>query len=369
VKRKILIASFLKPVNDIRSYEKIAKTLAVNPNYSIYCIGYPSNIELSDNKIQLLPLSYFNKSGFGRIKARWEAFNLYVKVKPEVIIVNSPDLLVVTILYKILFGAKICYDIRENYFKNFWHQKNYNWFLRHILALLVRGKEVITAPLFNHFFLAEKVYKQQLKLIGQRYSILENKSLKPAKTIQNQKTSTPIRFIISGTIAYEYGIIEGLNFFSEFSKNHPNSTLKIIGLCANKNLFNSLLKSARNNKNIEIKISSNPVPHAKIEEAILLSNVGLLPYQKNGSIEGKWPTKLFEYMSYKLPILIQENETWNSFIEKNNSGISIDFSNPKSYDFDTLLAQKFYTSPLPEETYWSSQERVLTTFISNFLKE
>jgi len=154
VKIKILIASFLKPVNDIRSYEKIAKSLAINSDYDLYCIGYPANIELSDNKVKLLPLSYFNKSGFGRIKARWEAYKYYIKVKPELIIVNSPDLLVVTCIYKILFGSKIIYDLRENYFRNLWYQKNYFYGLRHLLALIIRSREVILSPLFSHFLLA-----------------------------------------------------------------------------------------------------------------------------------------------------------------------------------------------------------------------
>ncbi|MCF6360342.1 MAG: glycosyltransferase, partial [Cyclobacteriaceae bacterium] len=177
MKRKILIASFLKPVNDIRSYSKIAQSLALNSSYSVYCIGYPTNIELRDNKIKLLPLSYFNKSGFGRLLARWQAFKLYVKVKPELIIVNSPDLLIITCLYKILFGSQIIYDIRENYFRNLWYQQNYSWGTRHFFALVIRSKEVILSPLFSHFILAEKVYEKQLNFIGNRFSVIENKSL------------------------------------------------------------------------------------------------------------------------------------------------------------------------------------------------
>jgi len=155
VKRKILIASFLKPVNDIRSYEKIAKSLAKNKDYQITCIGYPSNIAVSDKTIELIPLPSFNKNGFSRILARWNVYKLYIKVKPELIIVNSPDLLLFTCLYKILFGGHIIYDIRENYFKNLWHQNNYALGLKHILALSVRTKECITAPLFNHFFIGK----------------------------------------------------------------------------------------------------------------------------------------------------------------------------------------------------------------------
>ncbi len=363
MKRKILIASFLKPVNDIRSYEKIAKSLAIHSNYEVYCIGYPSNIELSDNKIKLLPLSYFKKSGFSRLIARWEAFKLYIKVKPQLIIVNSPDLLFVTCLYKIIFGNKIIYDIRENYYKNLWYQKNYRWGVRHLLAILVRGKEIVLSPLFTHFILAENVYKQQLNFIGRRHSIIENKSLRTKKNRTPTKKSDLLKFLISGTIAYEYGIIEGLVFFKNVARSHSNSTLKIIGHCPHKRLYKELLALSKENTQIKVDISPNPVPHINIEEAIIAADFGLLPYQENRSFTGKWPTKIFEYMAHQLPIIIQKNKTWNEFITKHNAGLSIDFSTNPSINISTLLIHNFYNTPLPNNIFWSSEEPKLNAII------
>ncbi len=369
MKRKILIASFLKPVNDIRSYEKIAQTLATNSSYSVYCIGYSSNIELSNNKVKLLPLSYFNKRGFGRIKARWEAYKLYVKVKPELIIVNSPDLLLVTCVYRILFGIKIIYDLRENYFRNLWYQKNYFYGLRHLLALLIRSKEVFLSPLFSHFILAEKVYATQLKFIGNRYSIIENKSLTPEKIRNNKPKSAPLQFLISGTIASEYGVLEGVNFFTELEKSTPNISLKIIGYCANKQLFKKLIEIEKSNPKITLKIATRPIPHVEIEQAIFASDFGLLPYRKNQSIKGKWPTKIYEYMACQLPIIIQENKTWDTFIADNNAGVSINFLNLVLPDMPSLFNKEFYNSPLPESIYWTSAEAKLTSVIENCFKK
>ncbi len=369
MKRKILIASFLKPVNDIRSYKKIAKSLAINSGYDLYCIGYPANIELSDNKVKLLPLSYFNKSGFGRIKARWEAYKYYVKVKPELIIVNSPDLLVVTCIYKILFGSKIIYDIRENYFRNLWYQKNYFFCLRHLLALLTRSKEVFLSPLFSYFILAEKVYATQLNFIGNRYIVIENKSLAPTKKRGEKKNSSSIQFLISGTIATEYGVLEGINFFTKIVELNPNSSLKIIGYCANKYLHQKLIGLAKTNSKISLEIESNPVEHSKIEQSIIDSDFGLLPYRKNQSIQGKWPTKIFEYMAHQLPIIIEKNKVWNEFIAKHNAGISIDFSTNPSTNISTLLSQKFYNTPLPHNIFWRSEELKLNTVIKDCFKD
>ncbi len=369
MKRKILIASFLKPVNDIRSYEKIAQTLATNSSYTLYCTGYPSNIELSNNKVKLLPLSYFNKRGFGRIKARWEAYKLYVKVKPELIIVNSPDLLLITCIYKILFGSKIIYDIRENYFRNLWYQKNYFFGLRHLFALLTRSKEVFLSPLFSHFILAEKVYAAQLNFIGNRYMVIENKSLVPVKKRKKKKNSSSFQFLISGTIATEYGVLEGINFFTKIAKTTPTIRLKIIGYCANKQLFQKLIEIEKSNPKITLKIATHPIPHIEIEQAIFASDYGLLPYQENQSIQGKWPTKIYEYMACQLPIIIQENETWNQFIQDHNVGVAINFANLNLPNVPIFLEREFYTNPLPNNIYWSSEEPTLLSVVENCLKE
>ncbi len=372
MKRKILIASFLKPVNDIRSYEKIAKSLAKNNAHQIYCIGYPTNIAVSDKNIELIPLSSFNKNGLGRILARWKVFKSYIKVKPELIIVNSLDLLLFTCLYKIIFGGQIIYDIRENYFKNLWHQHNYIWGLKHLLALSVRAKERITAPLFNYFLLAEKVYSTQLIFVRKKFIVLENKTLKPLitkSTVVNYKSPT---FIISGTIAVEYGIYEGITFFKSILKTCQNSHLVIIGKCANKSLLNELNLLSNNSANINVIISKNPIAHTHIEQEILRSDFGLFPYMPNESTKGKYPTKTFEFLGYSVPFIIQNNTEWKDFLAKHSAGFAFDFANQTNEKINKLW-EHIKSNPIDIKNidpsiYWKSEEEKLLKIINTCLK-
>ncbi len=373
VKRKILIASFLKPVNDIRSYQKIAKSLATHENYDVYCVGYPSNIELSDKNVMLLPLSSFKKNGFERIMARWQVFKTYLKLKPELIIVNSPDLLIFTMLYKILFGGIIIYDIRENYYRNLWYQQNYRWGLKHVLAILVRVKELITAPLFDHFFLAEKVYSTQLSFTKNKFTIIENKSLETKSRISNKLNTNAPSFIISGTIAYEYGIFEGINFFRNIEKYHPKSSLVIIGHCPNKLIQKELEYIEKSNPSIRLNISSNPIPHSAIEKEIMKAEIGLLPYLPNKSTKGKWPTKLYEYMGYQLPFIIQKNMVSSEFINSSNAGIEFDFTQ-QSLDtcqaaWEQISSALFYQNNPSPNIYWSSEKEKLIAAVQLILTE
>jgi len=164
-------------------------------------------------------------------------------------------------------------------------------------------------------------------------------------------------------------VLEGIKFFTEFAKTTPTIRLKIIGYCANKYLHQKLNDIAKTNSKISLGIESNPVAHYKIERAIMDSNFGLLPYQKNQSIQGKWPTKIYEYMAYQLPIIIQENETWNRFIQDHNVGVAINFANLDLPNIPNFLEREFYTNPLPNNIYWSSEEPTLLSVVEDCLKE
>ena len=328
-------------------------------------------MELSDKNIQFITLSRFKKSSFNRIIARWQVFNYYIQLKPELIIVNSPDLLIFSLLYRIIFGAKIIYDIQENYFRNLWYQNNYRWGLKHALAILVRAKEIIAAPLFNHFFLAEKVYSNQLNFIRNKFTILENKSLVPEKINSSVLNKTSPKFLVSGTIAYEYGILEAIKFFKSIKKIYPKATLIIIGHCPNKLLYIKLELIHKSNPSIKLKISSDPIPHAHIKIEILQADIGLMPYLPNESTQGKWPTKVYEYMAYKLPFILQENSVWNNYIISNNVGKPFDFINQSQEQslsiWECLKSTTFYTKINPSEIYWSTQEAKLLSAVNNCL--
>ena len=373
MKRKILIASLLKPVNDIRSYEKMASSLARIQIYDIYCSGFPSDNLKQKENIHLLPLKYFNRNGIGRFLARLQTLNIYIKVKPELIIVNSSDLLIISILYRIIFGGKIIYDIQENYYRNLWYQKNYTWGIRHLLAWSIRLKEIITSPLFNHFFLAEKIYAEQLNFIGKKFLILENKSLKTTINNTNAPQNDSPQFLICGTIAKEYGVFEGINFFIQIAKFTPKATLTILGHCPNNTTYNHLIKLSINNPSIKLKLSKNPIPHTKIEDAIIEANIGLLPYLPNKSTEGKWPTKMYEFMALKLPFIIQNNSLWNDMILQTNCGLSFNFTTPTQKHilefWKTFESADFYSNTLPNDIYWESQEVSFFNQISKSLSD
>src|SRR5436190_24397317 len=113
-KRRIVLASLLKPVNDPRMFEKMGVTLAQSDQYEVHIIGYPSNTSVSEQNLHFHQLSKFKRISFGRFTAQLKALQFIIKVKPELLVVTTHELLQVAILIRILFGTKIIYDIQEN---------------------------------------------------------------------------------------------------------------------------------------------------------------------------------------------------------------------------------------------------------------
>src|SRR5437660_1638590 len=107
-KTRILIASLLKPVNDTRMYEKMGRSLAKLPDTEIHICGYQSPLP-DCPEIHFHPLFHFKRLSFNRLAAQGKYYQLLLKVKPDAIIVNTYELLLVSLTYSILFNAKLYY--------------------------------------------------------------------------------------------------------------------------------------------------------------------------------------------------------------------------------------------------------------------
>ena len=65
MKKRVVFASVLKPVDDPRTYLKMARSLVPGHKYEIFIIGYPSKQKVFDPDITFLPLPPFSRVGIG----------------------------------------------------------------------------------------------------------------------------------------------------------------------------------------------------------------------------------------------------------------------------------------------------------------
>ncbi|MEQ9230923.1 MAG: glycosyltransferase, partial [Cyclobacteriaceae bacterium] len=130
---KIVIASVLKPVDDVRNYEKIGCSLAKEDSLEVHILGTIGKV--SDSKISAHLWKPFRRLSFGRLMIQFHYLKKLRVLKPDLLIVTTHELLLASVLLKAFFSTKIIYDVQEDYFKNLWHQHFYPPVLRHVMAI------------------------------------------------------------------------------------------------------------------------------------------------------------------------------------------------------------------------------------------
>ena len=110
------------------------------------------------------------------------------------------------------------------------------------------------------------------------------------------------------------------------------------------------------------------VPHEEIISQIMGADFGIICYPTSPHTKNKIPTKLYEYLSAQLPILLQEHKPWLALCEPFNAALQI---NPNAPIDATVLLRKmkqvnFYTSP-PTMVSWASEENKLLDSVSKYL--
>ncbi len=348
----------LKPVDDTRMFEKIGATLANSGEFEVSIIGYPSNGAPMHPGIKFYPLPGFNRISLKRLLAPWVIFKKINQVKPELIVINTPELLLVATLNRILFGRKIIYDVLENYYRNILFTQAFPSIIRPVLALVVRFTELITSPLINHFLLAEKGYSQELGF-ARPYTILQNKLPKSiASTYAGRQSNGYSRLIFSGTLAESTGTFEAIRLCKKLHEVDDSYSLTIIGYCALPEVLSEIKKEIADTTFISLIGGDTLVPHDKILAEISRADAGIIIYPPNPSTRCSIPTKLFEYMALQLPILIRHNVESHQLVEECKAGIVLN----EVPDYSSLSAEikkHHFTPTIPDSIYWEAEAQNL----------
>ncbi len=498
----IVLTSILKPVNDTRMFEKFGLSLGQTNKYDVNIIGFASkNIKKVDN-VYFYPLFNFKRTSPLRLLAPWKILFLLFKVKPSVIIFNTPETLYVILLYKLLTGCKIVYDVQENYFRNIYYNKNYIPTVRILLSYSIRLKEWSGRWLIDKIIFAEDGYILEMPRSAQKATVIKNTykeldlekldseafgslnldfkesgiagsdhkdvipnrfdteeldqreldsqsadnkgfeeqgidakgfegkiqdnrgldadELQPAgigslegntqklydqrsydrtsnaKGLDEEDLNTKklndkdlyleelafkdihlekeerrnnqqgITFLFSGTISDNYGVFTAIEFIDKLQSLNPLVELLIAGYCANEKVLKKLVSRIKGKTHIKLIGGDHLVPHQEIINYIRKADFGLICYEINPSTENCFPTKIYEYMANRLPILIQNYEPWSSFCLRYNAGIEVNY---KIFDVAKLLKLikegNFYGKGIPDEVFWKNDEEKLLKLIKD----
>ena len=211
---KIVLASILKPLDDVRHFEKLGRSLAKNPAYEIHLLGRETNYQIENNEKLFIffPLVSALPSSFERLLAPCKMLVYLIKVKPKQVVACTHELLIVILLNKILFGTKTVYDVQENYAENIRSNTRFGTLAKTLLAGYIRTKEKLCAPFIDQFWLAEACYEQELPFVKGKSIKLEFKILRTQNSFV--KINKP-----TGSCTFWFDISQACQFYF-FVKTH-----------------------------------------------------------------------------------------------------------------------------------------------------
>ncbi|MGB3469112.1 MAG: hypothetical protein WBA74_27750 [Cyclobacteriaceae bacterium] len=316
IKNRIIIASTLKPVDDIRSYRKIGDSLGKTNNYDVKIIGYGPKGIAGNHNVDFIPMGTFRRISLKRVLLPFYILKIIIKQKPDLLIIQTHELIIAALCWKLLFpGCRLIYDIRENYYLNIMSQSIFPRLVRPLLAGWIRLKELVAARFINCYFIAEKGYLQEMDyLVKHDYLVLENKSV--IRDFKKEKRTATIRkFAFTGNLSSNSGVLKAIDLFQSIQQVNPEVSLQITGHTPDTNFMNKLNSIAAGSNNISVNSSINPVDYESIVGTLRGADIGFVTYEVNESNINCIPTKVFEYLSIGLPFIAEKGTGWTTLGE------------------------------------------------------
>lgn len=363
-KQRIVIASVLKPVDDTRMYEKLGLTLATQ--YQVCILGYPSTQMVHDAAdIAFVASSRFARLSLKRWVQKWKWFLQWQRFRPSMIVICTHELLIPGVLYKVVYNCKLIYDIQENYYQNILYTKAFPLIVRPVLAFIVRLKEKLLCPLVDGFLLAEKVFATELDFLPSKRSFVIENKFRAAEPISPALNRLPGKHLIfTGTIAESTGVFRAIEIARAFHAWDNEISLTIAGYCALEKDRSKLFALAAQYPFIHLLGVDHLVPHARIVELVKAAGSGFITNQISRVNAGRVPTKLFEYLSLHLPMIMVDHPPWRDRTDPYDAAVYISNNTPvKESFYQTWRATRYYSSS-PKGTTWDDQAlwQALATF-------
>jgi hypothetical protein len=355
----IVIASVLKPLKDPRAYYRFGISMRETNKYLINIIGFSSKKESNEKNVKFHTIFSENRIHISRLLVGWRFFKVINKVKPELVIVTTFELLPAAVLGKLMLGYALVYDVQENYVLNISQNKTMSGWKKKLASIAVKMIESCSGPFVDHHFFAEQVYQVEFPEIN-KSTILENKFYGKVAEVPPFKiqSSTNLKFLISGTLTEVYGILEGIEWFKSIHPYYPQATLTVIGHVPMPGFYQKLKEATVDQSSIRFRGSGSPILYTAVVKAYAESDIVLLPYHQLPSISPKIPSKMYESIALGKPCLFQTNPKWEKICGVYPAGKGIDFTDltHSRQQLEAFLNTSFFVQKPAEEVLWISDE-------------
>jgi len=345
---------------DIR-VQKIAKTL-VYAGFEVHILCLLGNKKQYFEIIDRIQIHRVNIPRRNYISKFWTVVNaltsihpLWLKVVDKFVETNKIDILHINGLplantalrMKKKYKIKVIVDLRENYpaafqIWNKWENNiikkivnkilfNYNRWTKYEKNACLKVDKIITVV----EEMKERIM-QMYRIPDEKIIVVTNteelKFIKESKVDKNIMERYKSRFIISyiGGFGPHRGLDTAIEGMTYIKKEIPNSLLLLVGE-GSKDVENKLKKMiVKFNLKKEIEFVGWQ-SFDKVFTYMHISNLGIIPHNKNEHTNNTIPYKLFQYMMVGKPVVVSSCKPLKRIVEKLKSGLVFEAGNPRSF--------------------------------------
>ena len=229
--------------------------------------------------------------------------------------VHDPELLPLGFLLKRATGARVVYDMHENY--------------RSKGALLGRGLRALERWAFrwvDHVLLAEESYRSIVEDHAVPHTYIANyfRPIGDEDPVDAVEISeTPTRLLYTGTLSDSRGLRTMVELAAEIQRTGRLETVELVGVCHHEDQrarAEERIRAERLDDVIERVGWDTYVPPSAMPPHYRRADVGLALCEPHPNHMGSLLTKFYEYLHYGLPIICSDFPRWRRFVEQHECG-------------------------------------------------
>ncbi len=306
---------------DVRIFHKQCMSLA-NRGYQVTLIAPTESDSIVDG-IQIISIP----KATSRLKRIFiSTVVIYKKAmasKAKIYHFHDPELILVGMLLR-LSGAKVVYDVHEDYPRQMMTKEWISIWLRYPVSLLTELVEWLSTRLFFSA-ITPATPKIASRFSASKVAIIQNypKLEEITKPYEIPWSNRKLQVAYMGGIDIERGNIE--NLIALDLLNNPSVRMIMAGPFSSKSLEHEC-KSLKGWQQVDY----HPWLSRKIlMEELVNSIAGLVVLHPTVAYLDSLPIKMFEYMLAGIPVIASDFPLWRKILDENHCGILVDPLNPQ----------------------------------------
>lgn len=363
---KICHITVLNPSTHNRIFHKLAKS-QTSFGYEVFIIGQDSaKAPYELEGVHILPIPEFGRLSIQRLIQYPIRMWRYTRKYPaQIYWLHTPELMWLGAILRLL-GKKVVYDVHEDYFQTILYAKHYPSWIRKPIAFCLRRLEKRWASTLDAVVYAESCYDNILELPPARFYLLRNTF--SFRSDDLKACELPFQagsyMLYTGTIAEEWGIFRSLALWQEL---HSFTVLPFIiaGFTHSPQLVKRIqqwVESAGIEEHFALIGGTSYVPYEEIVYLIKNCRFGTALYEINPAIQGKIPTKFYEYMAFDKALVYTPEPAWVEFDNNNRLGVAWKSNTDRERLWASLQSWKAVHTPA--QFSWEQDEKVLEHLLS-----